>query len=1602
MATLRPLEATEIEYDDEAGFFFRRLGEIALSTQSSLENKCAALCASRIAVASHSGVIIYCDSTAVYIVRSNDLLANLQKWNNSDEVLPSKNITSIGGVAVPVDGANIISLASDASIFAVGTAHDIHIYSTADVLENKGVDTPLRRDKLGIGTIVDISWRPQQQDSFQYEYAALVSGKVHLVNVSNGTVRQLENIPNNAACISWSPDGSIFAVGADDTVSLCDVQSNGAAVPMCTIQAISQDVLDESQSLLVEGLRWLPSNGTRGTTSLLVLSRLMEDEEFTNLAPCGIISWPRSTGSPCPTDASQITMAEFFAINLAAPEEFEESNFRFSAATDGNASQQHQAPPCLVSATVSGWGATVFTHMHAFDDHIKIVQQQVDLLQGIDVTDDKLAIRIPNAPGDANNYVVGLGFDLSSQGAGSIVVQHPTDETAPDLQPQPVLWVATSDGVLRAYSFGSTKERPNVVEGRVQPLPKAPTVVYNAAVGAKDNTSRDGSIAAAAAAALPESDSDFEEEEEEEEGEIEIVKAATKEPEPKPLFGFAAAVPTGAAAASPPAPGFSFAGPPPPSQPSSFSVGAVPASNNITSLSTSAASLSIFSNASAAPPSSVGSQPPLPSFGQMQQAQALKAKADAVTATPAPAAAAAAAAKAPSVETEEKSEEEEQKHRPARSHTAIISPAARLQDAGDEAATLERDFLKSLEETRILEASIHDAIADALRGADTGVGSHADFETLRQQVYTLQSDVTTASETLAGLRGEFEALALGVKEGYMRMEAMPAFKYNEKNRNSTRDGFSTTSELRHKQPLAPALGSLRDSARSHLRALSQKLDELKECVVALEDTHRQARTGEVSRQSQVASTPQAQAFALYEAINAQSAVIQAQTAKVDDLAASIKGSGIMLRIASLDLDALLLGGGTGSTDDFCNVLTFDDRMDEQQQQRQRGLVARRSSTGASSGTHYQSPASSPLVHIDPSKKSRVPWQSVRTSPGIVRRLSSTSSPALASPLSLSSPLHGGGICGAEYATSRGVAWKGNALARDILSRCKNLQGGIRVTEVSGMPSTPPLKLQSNIERGGGGGGGRKGVGKNVLPPLRPLVLPELPEPYMPEPKIAATRTTSGLLNSTSAGKTTSVAAAKPSVVKLNVHAAPAAPSLIPKPKPSMSTSSSSGSQQPPLPSFAQVEAAAALKANLRGSTKDDRPPSASDSSKPAKPKPAGGSTSSSSSGQPPLPSFGQLAAAQDLKAKAAAAQAAHARMAAFNAPAAPVADLKKEEEPEEKVEIKAAPATDGLNFGSFGFKSALPGTASTTSGATASASSSSIFESKPISFRAPAASTATSPLFGGASASSTAPAATSRPFGALSAPTPASAAASIFGAAASTSTSVPPLFGAASSSAAASSPFGAASTSGFGQSSAFGAAAAAATPAPASTPAVASPFGASSGFGAAAFGAPASPSGAFGAAAPSTGGAGGLFGAASSSPGVTSAGGAFGQPSAFGKPSGFGQPSVFGAAATPATASAFGQPSAFGQATSPAPTAFKQAAASPGASGGGFGSFATQPSGFSSFAQQSGAGAPAAPTGFGAMAGGGAPGGGFGVFGGGAAATPPKPAGGGNMWAPRK
>ena len=54
------------------------------------------------------------------------------------------------------------------------------------------------------------------------------------------------------------------------------------------------------------------------------------------------------------------------------------------------------------------WGATVYAHRKACDDHVKVAAVGRDgRPAAADITDDRLAIRIPNAPGGCSMGWVG-------------------------------------------------------------------------------------------------------------------------------------------------------------------------------------------------------------------------------------------------------------------------------------------------------------------------------------------------------------------------------------------------------------------------------------------------------------------------------------------------------------------------------------------------------------------------------------------------------------------------------------------------------------------------------------------------------------------------------------------------------------------------------------------------------------------------------------------------------------------------------------------------------------------------------------------------------------------------------------------------------------------------------------------------------------------------------------------------------------------------------------------------------------------------------------------------------------------------------------------
>ena len=79
------------------------------------------------------------------------------------------------------------------------------------------------------------------------------------------------------------------------------------------------------------------------------------------------------------------------------------------------------------------------------------------------------AIQIPAGPDFTENHVLGMAFDFTY----SVSVPHPNPEKVP-LLGAPLLLIATSDGVLRFYRFGSTTKGIQGVITAPKILPPAP------------------------------------------------------------------------------------------------------------------------------------------------------------------------------------------------------------------------------------------------------------------------------------------------------------------------------------------------------------------------------------------------------------------------------------------------------------------------------------------------------------------------------------------------------------------------------------------------------------------------------------------------------------------------------------------------------------------------------------------------------------------------------------------------------------------------------------------------------------------------------------------------------------------------------------------------------------------------------------------------------------------------------------------------------------------------------------------------------------------------------------------------------------------------
>ena len=402
--------------------FFKRLGEVTFCPDSEeiFPNRGGSL-----VVAKQAGIVCFADACGLYVAYTRDILKAVQKWDK-EAALPPLPPSGVCKAVLPAPFAALaLSQDEKALLVSVGSRCSIHSVST---LLKGGVaaseEIHFKGDEISQVAMTDCN-----TDDILF---VLASGSLH---IGKGSMNKIPcSVPGKVECAAWSPDGAYVAVGTQDTLYF--LSKDTAFSIQRSIKLCSNDVREED-SLLIDTLCW------DAPQRVFVNCQVVENGTALDLAPHLILSW---SGGPLPAPESA-KVVELFPSNIVSD------------------ASEERVGPLLNNVFIPEWNVSVYAHRQAADDHVKVAALMEEELDGgcaaVDVTDDRLAIRIPNALHDEENFVVGIGVDLTSVG---MEVSHPTDPNEPDLPPQPILLVLTSDSVLRVYTVGNLTFQGSIVK----------------------------------------------------------------------------------------------------------------------------------------------------------------------------------------------------------------------------------------------------------------------------------------------------------------------------------------------------------------------------------------------------------------------------------------------------------------------------------------------------------------------------------------------------------------------------------------------------------------------------------------------------------------------------------------------------------------------------------------------------------------------------------------------------------------------------------------------------------------------------------------------------------------------------------------------------------------------------------------------------------------------------------------------------------------------------------------------------------------------------------------------------------------------------------
>ena len=416
-ATVVMARASARDGDPRTGsLVFGSIGTFAVGAGASAS---ASACgyASTIAVSGKYGYFVVASGSGAYVVRTHEASERAAAWKADETAHEKRVLDSDASVKCARGGSDgvitIVAMTPDERVFA--TCDDegvVEFYAARDASDGKATG-----EKFGEMTLA----KPVRALKWCSNNASFMALAADALVYVEGVGKEPKEVAVGATCVS-ARGNDVLAWASGDTVFI----------------GSSTDPLKEPKDIIEIG----PYRDEDDTVEVDGVYAVSADKFLVT-----------AHGVAEPDDC--------FLACVSKEPSGEWVRTRLDAAFDIDPEVVDLPGPVLSANGFSPWNVVFATHRKAWDNQLLTLKIERDSMPCVyEVEDDRCFATVPMTVDDDNNYVTGLGVDLT--GAGGTML-NPQDASAPELPKGPTLIVATTDGRISILSCANL----NIAEAEV-------------------------------------------------------------------------------------------------------------------------------------------------------------------------------------------------------------------------------------------------------------------------------------------------------------------------------------------------------------------------------------------------------------------------------------------------------------------------------------------------------------------------------------------------------------------------------------------------------------------------------------------------------------------------------------------------------------------------------------------------------------------------------------------------------------------------------------------------------------------------------------------------------------------------------------------------------------------------------------------------------------------------------------------------------------------------------------------------------------------------------------------------------------------------------